>query len=148
MDVTWHIRKACPADADGLASCMKSAYTPYLERMAGQHLPPMDVDYLSEIKSYPTWVVEAGEEIIGGLIMVFDSKKASIGNIAVNPSFQGQGIGGALLKLAEREAIEKSFTDLYLATHVRLNENISLYEHLGWGKTGMEGSRVFMHKKL
>jgi len=127
---------------------MESAYATYQPRMNGERLPPMDVDYLLEIKNYPTWVVEQGGEIAGGLIMMFENNRASIANIAVDPNFQGQGIGGALMKFAESKAREKQFSTLQLATHVLLKENISLYRHLGWVETGRDGSKVFMQKNL
>jgi len=127
---------------------MESAYTAYQERMGGERLPPMDADYLSEIKNYPTWVIESEGSILGGLIMVFENDHASIANIAVDPNFQGQGIGGALMKFAESKANENSFSELHLATHVLLIENISLYQHLGWEETGRDETRVFMKKKI
>ena len=148
MEVTWHIREATPEDSTGLKTCMESAYATYQERMDGVRLPPMDVDYLSEIKNYPTWVVESERSILGGLIMVFENNHASIANIAVDPKFQGQGIGGGLMKFAESKARENNFSELHLATHILLDENISLYRHLGWEETGRDESRVFMKKKI
>lgn len=127
---------------------MESAYTTYQERMGGVRLPPMEADYLSEIKNYPTWVIESEGSILGGLIMVFENDQASIANIAVDPRFQGQGIGGALMKFAESKANENSFSELHLATHVLLIENISLYQHLGWEETGRDETRVFMKKEI
>jgi GNAT superfamily N-acetyltransferase len=148
MRLECHIREAIPGDAVGLKNCMESAYTAYQGRMDGVRLPPMDVDYFSEIKSYPSWVVESEGNILGGLIMVFENDLASIANIAVDPGFQGQGIGGALMKFAESKARESSFTELQLATHILLKENISLYRHLGWEETGRDESRVFMKKEI
>ena len=116
--------------------------------MGGVRLPPMDADYLSEIKNYPTWVVESEKGILGGLIMVFENDQASIANIAVNPKFQGQGIGGELIGFAEAKAREKNFSELRLATHVLLEENISLYRYLGWEETGRDDARVLMKKKI
>ena len=127
---------------------MESAYASYQERMDGERLPPMDVDYSSEIKNYPTWVVESGKSILGGLIMMFEDDHASIANIAVDPRLQGKGIGGGLMKFAEKKAKENNCSEMYLATHVLLNENISLYQYLGWEETGRDESRVFMKKEL
>lgn len=127
---------------------MASAYAPYLQRMGGIRLPPMDVDYLSEIENYPVWVVESKELILGGLIMDFGNGKASIANIAISPDSQGQGIGGRLLKFAEARAKERNFSQLHLATHVLLDENISLYRHLGWEEIGRDDSRVYMKKEI
>ena len=148
MERTWHIRKAIPKDSGGLQDCMESAYAAYQERMGGERLPPMDADYLSEIKSYPTWVAESDGRILGGLIMVFENDQARIANIAVDPAFQGQGIGGALMKLAEARVRAISVSELLLATHVLLTENIALYQHLGWEETGRDETRVYMKKNI
>ena len=116
--------------------------------MGGLRLPPMDVDYLSEIENYPTWVVESEGMILGGLIMVFENDQASIANVAVSPNSRGQGIGGELIAFAESKAREKGFFELHLATHVMLEENIALYRHLGWEETGRDETRIFMAKQI
>ena len=148
MDVTWQIREATPEDSDGLKSCMESAYATYQDRMGGKRLPPMDVDYSSEIRNYPTWVVESEGSILGGVIMTFENDEALIANIAVDPKSQGQGVGGALLSFTESKARENSFSELHLATHVLLNENISLYQHLGWVETSRDETKIFMKKEI
>lgn len=148
MKLACNIREATPEDSDSLKNCMVSAYAIYQERMGGARLPPMDVDYLSEIKNYPTWVIESDGNILGGLIMVIENDQASIANIAVNPKFQGQGVGGELMRFAESKAREGNFSELRLATHVLLDENISLYRHLGWEETGRDETRVFMKKDI
>jgi ribosomal protein S18 acetylase RimI-like enzyme len=148
MKLACNIREATPEDSDILKNCMVSAYAIYQDRMGGARLPPMDVDYLSEIKNYPTWVIESEGIILGGLIMAFENDQASIANIAVNPKFQGQGIGGELMRFAESKARESDFSELLLATHVLLDENISLYRHLGWEETGRDDTRVFMKKDI
>lgn len=148
MNVAWTLREAGPEDAEGLRNCMVSAYAAYRERMGGARLPPMDVDYRAEIEGYPTWVVTAGGVVLGGLIMVFENDRASIANIAVRPQYQGLGIGGELMRFAESQARERDLAELRLATHVLLEENLSLYRHLGWRETGRDGTRVFMSKEL
>lgn len=142
------IRKANIGDAIHLKACMELAYAAYQERMGGARLPPMDVDYSSEIENYPCWVVESAGEILGGLIMTFAADRAQIANIAVAPQAQGQGIGGRLMKFAESEAGKRGFSELHLVTHALLSENISLYRHLGWKQSGKESNRVSMQKKI
>ncbi len=148
MEATWHVREATPDDSKRLKQCMESAYASYQDRMGGVRLLPMDVDYASEIKNYPTWVVDSRRCILGGLIMVFENDQASIANIAIDPKFQGQGIGSELMKFAESKARERNFTELHLTTHVLLNENISLYRHLGWEETGRDETKVFLKKAI
>lgn len=148
MDLSLQIREATLEDTESLKKCMESAYAPYQERMGGERLPPMDIDYSSEIENYPVWVVESQGQIVGGLIMVFEDGRSSIANIAIDPKFQGQGIGGKLMRFAEFKAKEKNTSELRLATHVLLSENISLYRHLGWEETGRDESRIFMKKEI
>ena len=148
MDANLKIRAATVEDSECLKECMELAYAPYKERMGGKRLPPMDVDYLSEIRNYPVWIVESGENILGGLIMDFNNGKASIANIAINPSFQGQGIGSRLMKYAEARAKEKNISELHLATHVLLDENVSLYRRLGWEEISRDEFRVYMKKEI
>jgi ribosomal protein S18 acetylase RimI-like enzyme len=148
MQSAWSIRKARPEDSEGLKHCMELAYATYQKRMGDIRLPPMDADYLAEIRSYPTWVVESEGRILAGLIMVFKNGQASIANIAVDPTCQGQGIGGELMAFAESQAKENDYSDLRLTTHVLLEENISLYEHLGWRETSRDKNKVFMKKDI
>jgi GNAT superfamily N-acetyltransferase len=148
LQIDWTIRKAVIADAARLQRCMESAYASYQQRMAGQRLPPMDLDYDAEIQDFPTWVAEREGVIGGGLTMVFEDDYASIANIAVHPRFQGQGLGGALLRFAEIQAKDGSFSELRLTTHVQLVENISLYSHLGWNEYQRDNTRVYMKKTL
>jgi len=148
MRLSFHIRAATSDDADALKICMESAYTAYQERMAGARLPPMDADYLSEINNYPTWVVELDKTILGGLIMSLEDGRASIANIAIDPKYQGQGIGGALMKFAESKARENNYSEICLTTHVLLRENISLYQHLGWQEIERNEDKVYMKKVL
>jgi len=148
MATAANIRAANTNDAARLRRCMESAYAPYLKRMGRARLPPMDVDYATEIENFPCWVVDCAGDILGGLIMVFTEDQASIANIAVDPDAQGQGVGGMLMRFAESTAKEKGFTRLQLTTHALLKENLSFYTHLGWQETGTEADRVYLHKEL
>jgi GNAT superfamily N-acetyltransferase len=148
MNRQWIIREALAEDATGLQNCMQSAYAVYRERMGAERLPPLDLDYSSEIDNFPTWVVECKNRIVGGVTMVFKDDHALLANIAIHPDFQGLGIGGELMKFSEEKAKENNHTMLRLATHVLLNENISLYLHLGWKEFKRDDKRVYMKKEL
>jgi GNAT superfamily N-acetyltransferase len=148
MKLKWEIRQATAADARGLELCMDSAYSPYQERMRGERLPPMDTDYSEEIRNHPAWVADSNGSIVGGLIMIFDEDRALLANVAVDPAYQGHGIGSALISFAESRAGEKGYSALHLATHVLLSENISMYLHLGWEEVRRNRTRVVMKKKL
>jgi len=148
MKKQWMIREAKLDDAVPLQRCMELAYAAYQQCMGGVRLPPMDLDYATEIRDYPAWVAESEGEIVGGLFMMFEESEASIANIAVHPEFQGQGLGGGLMRHAEGVAKERGYAHLHLATHVLLSENVSLYQHLGWSEAGRDDSRVLYMRKL
>lgn len=148
MKKNWEIRPATDHDALGLQACMETSYSSYLMRFSGARLPPMEVDYAQEIENYPVWVAESDRSIVGGLVMVFDDLQANLANIAVHPNFQGKGLGKGLMHFAEIMAKERGYTELHLATHVFLTENVSLYLHLGWDEVSRDETRVYMQKAL
>jgi GNAT superfamily N-acetyltransferase len=73
---------------------------------------------------------------------------ALIANIAVDPQLQGRKIGSALLQLAETEARDRNCSELRLATHSRLTENIAMYEHLGWTEFDRSSEKERMKKEI
>jgi len=148
MNNHFAIRSALPDDADGLKDCMYSAYAIYESRMEGKRLPPLDIDFKTEIELYPTWVIDQQDCIVGGLTMMFEDSNASIANIAVHADFQGLGLGTKLMDFAETRAREKQYQKLQLATHVLLTENLSLYQHLGWQVYERDDVRVYLQKVL
>lgn len=72
----------------------------------------------------------------------------TIANIAVHPDFQGNGLGRGLMEFGETQAKQKGYSELRLATHILLKENLSLYSHLGWSEIGRDKSRIFMIKNI
>lgn len=145
---SWTIRKAVVSDAEALAECMHAAYMIYTSRLGGKTLPPMTVDYEEEIRSYPVWVAESEGSLVGGLILMPEDDYLTIANVAVHPQFQGHGLGRGLMALGEAEAKRQGYSELRLATHVLLTENLSLYSHLGWSETGRDEYRVYMRKNI
>ena len=144
----WQIREATIGDASGLRACMNAAYIGYQERMSGELLPPMQLDYGTEIENFPTWVAVTGNVVVGGLTMMFTESMATIANIAVHPQFQGQGLGGGLMRFAETQVKERHYDEVRLATHVLLHENLSLYRHLGWSEYDRDDVKVYMKKVI
>ncbi|MYL29192.1 GNAT family N-acetyltransferase [Halobacillus halophilus] len=142
------IREAAAEDAPQLNVCMQKAYMAYEERMKGKRLPPMDVDYEEEIASYPVWVIEREGEIIGAVILTFDPSCTQVANIAVDPDYQGRGLGRKLLDFAEQKALDRGYVEMRLATHVLLTENAAFYTSMGWEEVGRDDSRVFFKKSL
>ena len=142
------IRKAVLSDADPLNACMQAPSKIYTSRLGGQTLPPMGVDYREEIRLFPVWVAESDGTVVGGLILMVEDEHMTIANIAVHPQFQGNGLGRDLMEFGETEAKKNGYSELRLATHILLSENLSLYLHLGWSETDRDESRVYMKKNI
>ena len=77
-----------------------------------------------------------------------EDEHMTIANIAVHPQFQGNGLGRDLMEFGETEAIQRGYSELRLATHILLTENLSLYIYLGWSETDRDESRVYMKKNI
>jgi N-acetylglutamate synthase-like GNAT family acetyltransferase len=144
----WTIRKAVISDAEALTECMHEAYMIYTSRLGGKTLPPLMVNYEEEIRSYPVWVAESDGTLVGGLILMPEDKYMTIANVAVHPKFQGNGLGRGLMEFGESEAKRNGYSELRLATHILITENLSLYSHIGWLETGRDEKRIYMTKVL
>lgn len=145
---SWTIRKAVISDAEALTECMHAAYKIYVSRLDGRPLPPMEADFEEEIRSYPVWVAESNEILVGALILMPEDEYMTIANIAVHPKFQGNGLGRGLMDFGQIQAKRKGYSEMRLATHILLTENRSMYLHLGWSETGRDESRVYMKKNI
>ncbi|KGX92406.1 GNAT family acetyltransferase [Pontibacillus halophilus JSM 076056 = DSM 19796] len=147
-ETKWEIREATMEDASSLTTCMVMAYSTYNERLDGAFLPPMHVDYKEEIASFPVFVIEDKEEIIGASIVMYEDDYLQIANIAVRPDYQGEGLGRVLMEFAESIARDKGYSEMRLATHALLTENRSYYLHLGWEESGRDETRIYMKKAI
>ena len=69
-------------------------------------------------------------------------KKRSFGilSIAVNPNFQGQGVGKLLMLESEKIARADGFEEMNLSVSTENHQAIGFYEGLGWQKVARDGS--------
>ena len=134
---SWTIRKAVVSDAEVLADCMHASYMAYTSRLGGKTLPPMGVDYKDEIRTSPVWIAESDGMLVGGLILMPEKDYLTIANVAVHPQFQGDGLGRGLMEFGEAEAKKQGYSQLRLATHILLTENI-LFMSISVGQRRIE----------
>ena len=142
----WTVRLALTADAPALARCIDRAYAAYADALPD--LPDVSGGLDQDIAENSVWIVEAGDLIAGGLVLVTGAHHLTVANVAVDPAHTGKGIGKALLDLAASEARRLNKTSLRLSTHVGMPGNIALYAHLGWQETGRSGSKVHMSRPV
>jgi ribosomal protein S18 acetylase RimI-like enzyme len=150
-DADRPLRPATAADAEAVARLVDDAYGHWVERI-GMVPGPMTEDYADVIAKRRVMVAEIDERIVG--VIVFGAADAgfAILNVAVHPSFQGKGLGRALMEHAESAALRDGFDSVYLYTHEKATENIALYAKVGYveyeRRSMGDFALVFMRKRL
>ncbi|WP_306145232.1 GNAT family N-acetyltransferase [Roseibium sp. MMSF_3412] len=140
------VRKANLADVPQLKQCIDRAYARLKIRLPD--LPDVSGGLEQEIDKRTVLIAEVSGGIAGCAVLGIDGPGAHLVNIAVDPGFKGQGIGRSLMQAAETHARHAGATEIALATHVGIPENVALYQHLGWSETSRNSHKVFMKKKL
>jgi ribosomal protein S18 acetylase RimI-like enzyme len=98
------------------------------------------------------FVVTAGAEILGVIVMATERTELLVVNVAVAPQFKGQGIGKMLMLFCETQARQAGSDVIRLYTHELMVENVEIYKKLGYQETHRATengfARVFMSKPL
>jgi ribosomal protein S18 acetylase RimI-like enzyme len=125
------LRPATEADVPRLTELVQAAYGHYVERLGA--LPrPMTDDYAEVVRRFRVTVAEREGELVGLIVLGVDPEGFLVDNVAVDPSYQGRGVGRALLEHAEDSARRAGFDSIYLYTHERMTENLALYSRIGY----------------
>ncbi len=129
------LRPATPEDAPAVRDLVRTAFTPYVERM-GREPMPMGVDHADVIERggvwVAVWVVEAVGRVVGVLEVEARPGHLYVDIVAVAVAWWGRGVGRALLHHADAEARRRGLPELRLLTHETMTENVSLYTRTGW----------------
>lgn len=96
--------------------------------------------------------VGACTQAAGLIVLVPADNYLLLENVAVVPSAQGRGVGGALLRFAEDHARSLGLGEIRLYTNAAMTENLTYYPRRGYRETGrgeQDGfSRVFFAKQV
>lgn len=143
MANTAQSRLAGAAEAPAISRLIDAAYQPYRDQ--GITLPDVSEGVSDSIADGQVWVMD---DHSGVLMLSTDPPTAYLMNVAVSPEARGRGIGGQLIRLALKLAQEAGCTEIALATHVDMPENVALYAHLGWREIERDETRVMMMRPL
>lgn len=147
----FQIRPAKSADAQGVAGCVKAAYGRYTER-TGEQPVQVQRDYAQLIGDREVLVAHIESAIVGVLLLARTEKGFLLDEIAVVPACQGQGIGRALLEMAERAAVHQGFGSIYALVHPKMTESVALFTKIGYAEyenRSVDGdTRVYLRKRF
>ena len=145
------LRPATIADTAAVTECVYKSFGHYVERI-GRKPGPMLMDYHQEILEHQVSVVESDGQIVGVLVLCIMEEGFLLDVIAVDPLYQGIGIGKFMLEFAESEARRQGYKSIYLYTHEKMTENRVLYAKVGYieydRRLEMGLARVYMRKQL
>ena len=128
------IRNATDADVSRIAEIARAAYAKYVPRM-GREPPPMMADFAAAIAAGHVVVLEINETVEGYLISWPEAEAYFVDNIAVDPAYQGSGLGRQLMDYAVREAKNRKLSVLRLCTNSTMTENLAIYARMGFVET-------------
>jgi len=149
--MTFTLRPAHLEDANAVRDLVHASYALYLERMEREPAP-MGANYPTLISRQFVTVVQKSSQLAGIMVSYPRDDALHVENIAVDPAFQGQGIGKLLMNHAEEEARSLNIKRVKLYTHEVMTENIPFYEALGYyirDRSKQDGyQRIFFEKEL
>lgn len=147
----YSLRPAVAADAPGLATVIEAAYGHYAER-AGLPPRPLAADYAAVIEAFNVFVAEVDKVAVALIVLTVDYQGLTINNVAVHPGHRGKGVGKALLRFAEREALTSGLGSVVLHAHEQMTADIALYSRMGYVEYDRRAigscTLVYMRKKL
>jgi GNAT superfamily N-acetyltransferase len=145
------LRLAVPSDLAAVQALVAQAYGPYVAEI-GVRPGPMDEDYAALIARGQVQVVERGAGVVALLVLIPETDALLLENVAVSPAARGEGLGQALLALADAQARAAGYRVIRLYTHERMLRNQAIYVRWGYVETRRaveQGlARVFMEKTL
>ena len=145
------VREAFHTDVQAAKACVLAAFELYVERI-GKPPAPMLLDFSSEIEKKHVWLADTNGKVVGVLVQYETENGFYIDTVAVDPLYQGTGVGKELLQFAEQVALRHGYDSIYLCTNVKMTENQVFYPRIGYVEYDRkldEGyDRIFYRKTL
>ena len=141
-----HLRRATSADVEAIRGVCREAYAKWIPRIGREPLP-MTADYQAAIERHRFDLILQDGALVGLIQTVDEGDQLLIENLAVAPAFQGRGLGRRLLAHVEALALGLGRSRVRLYTNERFDENVGLYQSLGYGIDRLEniGIAVAVH---
>ena len=145
------IRQAMAGQAGAAAALVERAYARWVP-VIGRRPAPMDDDYAARCAAGQVFCAMDGDALAGLVVIADAPDHLWLDNLAVDPAWQGRGIGGALLLFVEAEAGRRDLPEVRLLTNERMEANIALYARRGYAETMRQEEsgfrRIYMAKHV
>ncbi len=145
------LRRAEPDDEVAVRACVVAAYSHYIARL-GMAPGPLREDYAALIAQGIVYVLVAADGLRGLVVTTTYDDSQFLANIAVDPRYQGQGLGRRLMAFVGEQARQARRDAITLYTHELMTENRALYARLGFVEVAFREEhgfrRVYMRKTL
>lgn len=125
------IRLATASDHVAVSKCVNKAYFKYIDRL-GKKPAPMLAEYSSLIGQQIVYVIGSGPAIQAVMVLFREGNHMHLGNLAVDPDYQKRGLGSAMMRFAEEQAIANGLREIRLFTNVLMTENFDYYSKIGY----------------
>jgi ribosomal protein S18 acetylase RimI-like enzyme len=129
------IRRALIEDARAMHTVNARAYDVY-EVLLGYLPPPAREDPADWIEADQAWVGERDSMVMAILVAHSAPGHLIVHSAVVDPDWQGEGHGRALLSHAEVLAREAGLGEVRLSANILMDRTISLYRHCGFKIAG------------
>jgi ribosomal protein S18 acetylase RimI-like enzyme len=124
-------RIADASDAEAITALTRAAYAKWVA-VIGREPLPMRIDYAAALAEHRFDLLETGGVLAALIETTPQDDELLIVNVAVDPAFQGRGLGARLLKAAEALAVAEGLKGTRLYTNQRFAANLRLYAALGY----------------
>lgn len=130
------IRPAAPEDAAVIHAIQMRAFAEEGRICGNVQLPPLTEQVSAielHIRTQTVLIARDGERIIGAARGLVDGVVCTIRGVIVEPAYQGQGIGAALLRAVEQ--CHPNVERFELTTNTLVPGNVAFYERRGYKVT-------------
>ena len=145
------IRQATAGQAEAVAALVERAYARWVP-VIGRRPAPMDDDYAARCAAGQVFCAMDGDALAGLVVIADAPDHLWLDNLAVDPAWQGRGIGSALLAFVEAEAACRGLPEVRLCTNQRMGANIALYARKSYAEAARQEEdgfrRVYMAKQV
>jgi ribosomal protein S18 acetylase RimI-like enzyme len=141
-------------DAAEILALQRAAYQQVAERYGDYTIPPLTEsleDTEDQLALQTVLKVDLAGRIVGSVRAYQNGSTCFVGRLIVDPAYQGQGIGTALMLSVESHFPEAECFELF--TGHKCEDTLRLYRRLGYVEVGREPistqlTHVVLHKEM